>query len=207
MKQEINKEIDDAIKAITFLKKTNFVNFIENSAKMIADCFKNGNKILIAGNGGSLCDAMHFAEEFSGYFRKKRKALPALALSDPGLISCVANDESFEEVFARGAEAFLKKGDIFIGLTTSGNSKNIINGLLKAKQLNAKTIAFLGKSGGKTKGIADLEIIVEGFETSDRIQEAHMTMIHILIGMVEKILFSPNEILEKLANLQEAKIS
>ncbi len=198
MKKDISLSVMDAIRAVEFLKKEQSINFIYEAAKMIAATFNAGNKIVIAGNGGSLCDAMHFAEEFSGYFREKRKALPAIAVSEPGLLTCVSNDEGFEYVFSRAAEAYLKEGDIFISLTTSGNSKNLINALEVAKRKQAKTITFLGKTGGMMKGMSDLEIVVEGFKTSDRIQEAHMAMIHIIIEIVEKILFSPNKILEEL---------
>lgn len=207
MKKDIMLAVMDSIKAVEFLKKEESINFIYDAAKMIASTFSSGNKVVIAGNGGSLCDAMHFAEEFSGYFRKKRKALPAIAVSEPGLLTCVSNDEGFEFVFSRAAEAYLKEGDIFISLTTSGNSKNLINAVEVAKQKKAKTITFLGKTGGQMKGLSDLEIIVEGFSTSDRIQEAHMAMIHIIIEMVEKILFSPNKILEELKLSKSIKIS
>ena len=200
MKKDINLAVDDSIRAISFLKQDRSISFIENSAKMIANAFKNGKKIVIAGNGGSLCDAIHFAEEFTGYFRKKRKALPAIALADPGLLSCVSNDEGFEFVFSRAAEAYLNEDDIFISLTTSGNSKNLLNAIKVAKQKNARTITFLGKTGGFTKDLSDLEILVEGFSTSDRIQEAHMAMIHIIIEMVEKIMFTPIDLLKKLKN-------
>ncbi|NGX34406.1 MAG: Phosphoheptose isomerase [Candidatus Anoxychlamydiales bacterium] len=200
MKKDINLALEDAIKAITFLKQDRSIAFIENAAHMIANAFKNGKKIVIAGNGGSLCDAIHFAEEFTGYFRKKRKALPAIALADPGLLSCVSNDEGFEFVFSRAAEAYLNEDDIFVSLTTSGNSKNLLNAIKVAKEKKAKTITFLGKTGGFTKGLSDLEILIEGFKTSDRIQEAHMAMIHIIIEMVEKILFAPIELLKKLKN-------
>lgn len=198
MKKDINLAVDNAIKAISFLKQEKSVSFIENAAHMIANAFKDGKKIVIAGNGGSLCDAIHFAEEFTGYFRKKRKALPAIALADPGLLSCISNDEGFEFVFSRQAEAYLNENDVFISLTTSGNSKNLLNAINVAKDKKAKTITFLGKSGGFTKGLSDLEILIEGFTTSDRIQEAHMSMIHIIIEMVEKLLFSPIELLKKL---------
>ena len=200
MKKDINLAVDDSIRAISFLKQDRSISFIENSAKMIANAFKNGKKIVIAGNGGSLCDAIHFAEEFTGYFRKKRKALPAIALADPGLLSCVSNDEGFEFVFSRAAEAYLNEDDIFVSLTTSGNSKNLLNAIKVAKQKNARTITFLGKTGGFTKDLSDLEILVEGFSTSDRIQEAHMAMIHIIIEMVEKIMFTPIDLLKKLKN-------
>jgi D-sedoheptulose 7-phosphate isomerase len=205
MKKDIEKAVLDAIKAAEFLKKFNSLKFIEDAAEMIANCYKRSNKVVVAGNGGSLCDAIHFAEEFTGYFRKKRKPLPAIALADPGLLSCISNDEGFEHVFSRPAEAYLQEGDIFIALTTSGNSKNLLNALKVAKDKKAKTICFLGKTGGFTKGIADLEILVEGFETSDRIQEAHMAMIHIIIEMVEKLLFSPKEVLKDLLDKTSKK--
>ncbi|NGX63097.1 MAG: Phosphoheptose isomerase [Candidatus Anoxychlamydiales bacterium] len=200
MKKDINLAVESAIQAVNFLKQEKSITFIESAALMIANSFKNGNKIVIAGNGGSLCDAMHFAEELTGYFREKRKALPAIALSEPGHMSCVSNDKGFDFVFSRAAEAYLKPDDIFISLTTSGNSKNLLNAINVAQEKKAKTITFLGKTGGFIKGLSDLEIIIEGFKTSDRIQEAHMAMIHIIIEMVEKLLFSPIALLKKLQN-------
>src|SRR5690625_2536799 len=155
---------------------------------MLANCFKERKKVLVAGNGGSLCDASHFAEELTGFFREKRRALPAIALSEPGHLTCVGNDAGFEYIFSRAIEAYAEEGDIFVGLTTSGNSQNIMNAFEQAKELGLKTMAFLGKSGGKVKGAASLELIIEG-ASSDRIQEAHMTAIHIMIEMVEDILF------------------
>ena len=143
---------------------------------------------MIAGNGGSLCDAMHFAEELSGLYREKRPAMAAMALSDPGLMSCVANDIGYEKVFSRALEAFGKKEDIFIGLTTSGNSPNILEAVRTAKQLQMETISFIGRSGGVLKGLCDLELLVDGFRYSDRVQEAHMTAIHIIIEMVETLM-------------------
>lgn len=189
MKDKINHSVQESIRAAQFLAQPNSILFIENAAKMIAGCFQKGGKIIIAGNGGSLCDGMHFAEELTGYFRSKRKALPAIALAEPGHITCVGNDAGFENIFSRGVEAYGKPGDIFIGLTTSGKSPNLIKALEAAKNHQLKTIFFLGKGGGKLKGLADLELLVEGFETSDRIQEAHMAAIHILIEIVEYHLF------------------
>ena len=150
---------------------------------------KHKGKIIIAGNGGSLCDASHFAEELTGFFRKYRAALPAIALSDAGHITCVGNDLGFDQIFARGVEAYGVSGDIFIGLTTSGNSANIINAFIAAKKLGLTTVSFLGKDGGKLKGVADYELIISDMVTSDRIQEAHMTAIHIIIELVENKLF------------------
>lgn len=190
MKNLIQKSVDEAIRAANILKFPESISFIEQSAEMISGCFKKGGKILIAGNGGSLCDAMHFAEELTGQFRHKRPALPALALADAGHMSCVANDMGFDSVFARGVEAHGKSGDLFIALTTSGNSPNLISAILQAKEQGLATIAFLGKTGGKMKGLADLEWIVSGFSYSDRIQESHMAAIHIIIEMVEQNLFA-----------------
>ena len=190
MKEKILKSIEDSIKALDQLTKPQALSFIEKGALAIASCFQNGGKLLIAGNGGSLCDASHFAEELTGIFRKKRRALPAIALSEPGHLTCIGNDLGFEHVFARSIEAFGKRGDLFVGLTTSGNSPNMLLAFERAKELGLTTIAFLGKRGGKLKGEADLELIIEGFETSDRIQEAHMTAIHIMIEMIEEMLFN-----------------
>jgi len=189
MRQDIENAVGDAIRAAEFLKNSFSLKFIEMASRLISDCFRTGGKILLAGNGGSLCDAMHFAEELTGQFRARRKALPAIALSDPGHLTCVANDMGFENVFSRGVEAFGQPEDILILMTTSGNSQNLLNAALCAKEKNLKTIAFLGKSGGKLSGQCDLEWIVSGFEYSDRIQEAHMAAIHIIIEMIEKELF------------------
>lgn len=191
MKQDILASIQEGVRAIELLKLPAHVDFIEAAANALCKCFKAGGKVLVAGNGGSLCDAMHFAEELTGLYREKRPALAALAFSDPGHMSCVANDLGYEQVFSRGIEALGKKEDIFVAMTTSGNSKNIIEAVKVAASMGIYTIAFLGKSGGKLRGVCDLELIIDGdFPYSDRIQEAHMTVIHILIEMVEKKLFS-----------------
>lgn len=191
MKTHILSSIQAAIQAVSQLQKPDSLKFIESAAQLLTDCFQSGNKVIIAGNGGSLCDAAHFAEELTGMFRALRPALPAIALSEPGHITCVGNDMGFEWIFARGVEAFGKPGDVFIGLTTSGNSPNVIRAFEAADRLGLKTISFLGKNGGKLKGVADLELLIEGFTTSDRIQEAHMAAIHILIEMVETLMFAP----------------
>ena len=191
MYEEIDNAIEDALRAIRCLKEPHSLQFIHTLSIWIAECFQKGNKLLIAGNGGSLCDAMHFAEELTGIYREKRRALPAIALACPGHLTCTGNDLGFEEVFARGVEAIGKPGDLFIGLTTSGNSNNLLQAFPRAKECGLKTVAFLGKTGGKLKGMSDLEWIVSGFRYSDRIQEAHMTAIHIVIQLVEKWLFDP----------------
>lgn len=175
-------------------------SFIENKDNLqklvslsnnLAQTFNHGNKILICGNGGSACDAMHFAEEFTGRFRGDRRPLPVLHLGDTGHLTCVANDYGYEEVFARGVEAYGKPGDWLIGLSTSGNSVNVIRAFKKAKELGIHTLALLGFEGGHLKGFTDCEFIIPG-KTADRIQEVHMTILHILIEGIERILFPEN---------------
>lgn len=190
MNTELTQKIDDCLAAIEQLKSPPAIEFIEQAAEAITQAYQKGGKVLIAGNGGSLCDAMHFAEELTGYFREDRPALSAIALSDPGHITCVGNDSHFDQVFARGVEAHGNPGDVYIGLTTSGNSPNIIAAFEKAKAKGLFTMAFLGKTGGLAKGMADLELIISGFEYSDRIQEAHMTAIHLIIELIESKLFT-----------------
>ncbi len=188
-RESIIEAIDLSVSAIQRLKTDKGVEFIERVSGAISDCYKKGGKLIIAGNGGSLCDAMHFAEELTGYFQRKRAALPAIALSDPGHLTCVANDTSFDLVFARGVEAHGKEGDVFIALTTSGNSENLVKAAEQAREQNLVTVAFLGKDGGKLKGLCDFEWIVGGFTASGPVQEAHMAAIHAIIGVVEQRLF------------------
>lgn len=182
--------VDNSLRAVAQLKELEALEFMTNVADCMVSCFRQKGKIIIAGNGGSLCDASHFAEELTGFFRKFRPALPAIALSEAGHITCVGNDLGFDQVFARGVEAYGMPGDIFIGLTTSGNSSNIINAFNVAKSNGLTSVAFLGKNGGKLKGVADFELIISDMATSDRIQEAHMTAIHIIIELVEMQLFN-----------------
>lgn len=174
-----------------FIKKESKENTTQKVATDLASIFNSGNKVLIAGNGGSNCDALHFAEEFTGRFRGNRKALPAISLSDSSHITCVGNDFGFDYIFSRGVEAYGKEGDMFIGLSTSGNSENILKAVEAAKSLGLKTCVLLGKDGGKLKGLCDYEFIIPGV-TSDRIQEIHMMILHIIIEGVEKIMFPEN---------------
>ena len=189
LQKKILFSIEESLEAASQLKTPSSLTFIESVAELLAQTFRAGGKVLIAGNGGSLCDANHFAEELTGFFRSYRAALPAIALSEPGHITCVGNDLGYEWIFSRGIEAYGKPKDVFIGLTTSGNSQNIIRAFEIAKQRQLSTVAFLGKNGGKLKGFADLELHIEGFRTSDRIQEAHMTAMHIIIEAMEQLLF------------------
>ncbi|WP_448819890.1 D-sedoheptulose 7-phosphate isomerase [Cetobacterium sp.] len=174
-----------------FIKEEAEKKETEKVAKELANVFQLGNKVLICGNGGSNCDALHFAEEFTGRFRKDRKALPAISLSDSSHITCVGNDYGFDYIFFRGVEAYGKEGDMFIGISTSGNSTNVIKAVEVAKKMGLKTCVLLGKDGGKLKGMCDYEFIIPG-NTSDRIQEIHMMILHVIIEGVEKIMFPEN---------------
>ncbi len=157
----------------------------------LVKCFKDGNKVLICGNGGSHCDALHFAEEWTGRYRGNRKAMPVMALGEASHTTCVANDFGFEEVFARQVEAFAKKGDLLIALSTSGNSANVLCAFEVAKKQGVETWAFLGKDGGKALAAASHAIVVPG-KSTDRIQELHMLLLHISIEHAERILFPEN---------------
>ena len=192
MREKLLAAIEDGSRAIASIKAPSALQFMEEVSLLLAETFRRGGKVIIAGNGGSLCDAAHFAEELTGQFRSKRPALPAIALSDPGHLTCVANDMGFDEVFARGVEAYGKAGDLFVGLTTSGNSPNIVRAFQQAKAQQLTTVAFLGKGGGVLRNVADHELLIEEFTTSDRIQEAHMFAIHTIIEMVEERLFVPD---------------
>lgn len=174
-----------------FIKEEEERRETEKVAKELADVFTKGNKVLICGNGGSNCDALHFAEEFTGRFRGDRKALPAIAISDSSHITCVGNDYGFDYIFSRGVEAYGKEEDMFFGISTSGNSPNVIKAVEAAKKLGMKTCVLLGKDGGKLKGMCDYEFIIPG-KTSDRIQEIHMMILHIIIEGVERIMFPEN---------------
>lgn len=155
-------------------------------ADTAAGVLKSQGKLISCGNGGSMCDAMHFAEELTGRFRKERRPLPAIAISDPSHITCCGNDYGFDRIFSRFVEGVGSKGDLLLGISTSGNSPNIINAVDSAKAKGMKTVALLGKDGGKLKDQVDLPIIVSA-ETSDRIQEVHIKIIHITIEMIEKL--------------------
>ena len=163
----------------------NLIN-IEAIANLMADALIDGKKIISCGNGGSHCDAMHFAEELSGRYRENRRSLAAIAISDPSHISCTGNDYGFDFVFSRFIEGLGNAGDVLLGISTSGNSKNIINAVKAAREKGMKVVIFSGKDGGQLKGVADAEIIVPHFGYADRIQEIHIKVIHILMMLIEK---------------------
>ena len=157
-------------------------------SEIIIDTYKKGGIVLTCGNGGSHCDAMHFAEELTGRYRKDRPPLGALALGDPSHVTCVSNDYGFEWIFSRQLEALGRSGDALIGLSTSGNSRNVIRAFEVAQRKNLRTIALLGRDGGELKHMAELAIIVPA-QTSDRIQEMHIKLLHILVESIERALY------------------
>ena len=158
---------------------------IETACKMIVSTLKNGNKVLIAGNGGSAADAQHIAAELSGRFVKERRALPGIALTtDTSALTSIANDYGYQYVFSRQVEALAQPGDLFIGISTSGNSEGILKALESAQKFKCKTLGLSGRNGGKMNGICDLNIIVPSDVTA-RIQEMHILIGHILCKAVD----------------------
>lgn len=175
-----------------FLADKNAMPAVQRFVQLAAQTLKQGGLLMSCGNGGSMCDAMHFAEEWTGRFRKDRAALPAIAFSDASQLTCIANDFGFDEVFARSVEAYGKKGDLLVAITTSGNSPNILRAIEVAKQRGITTVGLLGKGGGKARDLVDVPIIVPLAQTSDRIQEVHIKVLHIVIEAVERELFPKN---------------
>jgi len=164
-----------------------FIGSVDSASDALSSTLRSGGKILCCGNGGSMSDALHFAEELSGRFRNDRPAYAAIAISSPAHITCVANDYGFEKIFSRGVEALGKPGDILLAITTSGNSPNIIEAARSAKSKGMKVVALSGKDGGKLsqESLADYEIRVPWEGYSDRIQEVHIKCIHALIDSIE----------------------
>jgi D-sedoheptulose 7-phosphate isomerase len=182
----LNQVIDGSIRTLESLKKLE--PEFGKAADLIAECLRMGNKVLVCGNGGSAADAAHFATELVVRFAKDRRAYPAICLSgDGGLLTAAGNDYGFDEVFARQVAAFGVLGDVLICLTTSGNSKNVKRALQEAKIRKLKTIAFLGRDGGSTIGIADVDLLVRSDSTA-RIQEAHQLLLHVLSETIETCL-------------------
>jgi D-sedoheptulose 7-phosphate isomerase len=162
---------------------------IAEAAELMAASLKNGGKILTCGNGGSLCDAQHFAEELSGRYRHDRPALAAIALTEASHMTCVANDYGFEFVFSRFVQALGRRGDVLLAISTSGNSPNILNAAEAARAAGMKVVSLTGKNGGKLADLSDIEIRVPHFGFADRIQEVHIKAIHIMILLIEKLMF------------------
>ncbi|MEX1193311.1 MAG: D-sedoheptulose 7-phosphate isomerase [Brumimicrobium sp.] len=184
------KQIADHFnEALTVLQKFNTPEnhkVIENAGQILVTSLINKGKILSCGNGGSMCDAMHFAEELTGRYRNDRPAIGAISISDPSHLSCVSNDYGYEYVFSRYLEGVGRAGDVLLAISTSGNSQNVINAIKKAKELGIKVIGLTGKSGGKMAELCDVEIRAPHSEYADRAQEIHIKVIHSLIDYVER---------------------
>ena len=187
MKDQILKELNEAKNVIDkFINDDATINAIEESAKIMTESIDNGGKIISCGNGGSMCDAMHFAEELTGKFREERSPIPAVSISDPSHITCVGNDYGFDAIFSRYVESVGNTGDVLLAISTSGRSKNVIRAAEEANRKGIKVVALTGKDGGELSDLCDIEIRVPHFGYSDRIQEIHIKVIHILILLIEK---------------------
>ena len=168
-----------------FMADENNFKAIEAAGKIMVKAVNEGGKLISCGNGGSMSDAMHFAEELSGFFRERRKAIPAIAISDSSHITCTANDMGFEHIFSRFIEAIGKPGDVLLAISTSGNSRNVINAAVTARKSGMKVIALTGKDGGELATLCDVEIRSPKTKYSDRTQEIHIKVIHSLIHYIE----------------------
>ncbi|MBS3769923.1 MAG: D-sedoheptulose 7-phosphate isomerase [Bacteroidales bacterium] len=168
-----------------FISSEENLNAIEQAGNLLVKALQNGKKIISCGNGGSMSDAMHFAEELTGRFREDRKPFPAMAISDPTHLSCTSNDYGYDHVFSRYVEAFGNAGDVLLGISTSGNSGNIVKAVEVARERNMKVITLTGKDGGKLSRMADVEIRAPRSAYSDRAQEIHIKVIHSLIHFIE----------------------
>lgn len=187
MKKTILDSFTEAQEVINqFTQDPQNITAIEKAAQIMVRCIQEGGKIISCGNGGSHCDAMHFAEEMTGRFREERGPLPAVAIADATHITCAANDYGFESIFSRYIAALGKKEDVLLAVTTSGNSPNVIKAVEAAKSVGMKTVLLSGKDGGKLAQKADVEIRISHHGYSDRIQEMHIKIIHILIQLIEE---------------------
>lgn len=184
-----NKQIADhfseAIKILQEFNNSDQHAQIEKAGLLMVQALKNGGKIISCGNGGSMCDAMHFAEELSGRYRNDRPAISAVSISDPSHITCVGNDYGFDYIFSRYVEANGRAGDVLLGISTSGNSKNVIEAVIAAQKAGMKVVILSGKDGGKLKDLADIEIRAPFSKYADRAQEIHIKVIHALIDFIE----------------------
>ena len=174
-----------------FSNSSDLMNACNEFSEALYQTYENGGKALSCGNGGSHCDALHFAEELTGQFSKPRKPLGAIALGEATHVTCTSNDYGFDHIFSRQVEALGRSEDLLVALSTSGNSKNVVEAVKSAKKIGLKTVGLLGKDGGELKSLVDVPIVVPAF-TSDRIQEMHIKIIHTVIETLERRLFPKN---------------
>ncbi len=188
----IAESLADAQKVLnSFISNSSNVEKIDSAIKLMVESYRNNGRIFSCGNGGSMCDAMHFAEELTGRFRKERAPLPAMAINDASHLTCVSNDYGYDFVFSRYVEAWGNNGDVLLAISTSGNSPNVLLAVEAAKKKGMKVVGLLGKGGGKLKDMVDVSLIVDS-NVSDRIQEVHIKCIHIFIEGIERNLYPEN---------------
>lgn len=186
MNEIINKSLSEALLTLQrFIDQSINVELIDQAATLMADCLARGGKIISCGNGGSLCDATHFAEELTARFRNNRKPYPAIAINDPAYLTCVGNDFSFDEVFSRFVEATGNKNDVLLAISCSGNSENVIRAAYEAKKLDMKVISLTKEGKNRLNDVSDVSIASPETTFSDRIQEIHIKVIHIMIQLIE----------------------
>lgn len=182
----LHQNIQEAQQVLShFLSQEDQAKNFDHAVELMVACLKNGGKIISCGNGGSMCDAMHFAEELSGRFRENRRALAAVSISDSSHISCVGNDYGYTFIFSRYLEALGKPGDVLLGISTSGNSGNVLEAIKVAKEMGIKVVGLTGKDGGKMRGMCDAEICAPTTPFADRAQELHIKIIHSFIQSIE----------------------
>lgn len=189
IRETIIKSLDEARRTLEeFMSSPSALDQIEKAAQICVEALRNGNKIISCGNGGSLCDATHFAEELTGRYRDSRCPLPAIAINDPAYMTCVGNDFGFQNVFSRYVEGVGSKGDVLLAISTSGNSQNVLDAVAKAQQKGMKVISLTSLGENKLSPLSDVAICTPRTAHSDRIQEIHIKVIHILIQCIEEML-------------------
>lgn len=189
IRETIIKSLDEARRTLEeFMSSPSALDQIEKAAQICVEALRNGNKIISCGNGGSLCDATHFAEELTGRYRDSRCPLPAIAINDPAYMTCVGNDFGFQNVFSRYVEGVGSKGDVLLAISTSGNSQNILDAVAKAQKKGMKVISLTSLGENKLSPLSDVAICTPRTAHSDRIQEIHIKVIHILIQCIEEML-------------------
>ncbi|MFK7785611.1 MAG: D-sedoheptulose 7-phosphate isomerase [Crocinitomicaceae bacterium] len=182
---QIADQFSQAAEILQIFNTPENIQRITNAGQLMVEALKNGGKIISCGNGGSMCDAMHFAEELTGRFREDRPSIAAVSISDPSHITCVGNDYGFDHIFSRYVEGVGTENDVLLGISTSGNSKNVINAIAAAKEKGMKIVGLTGKTGGEMASLCDVEIRAPKSEFADRAQEIHIKVIHSLILYIE----------------------
>ncbi|MBP4045017.1 SIS domain-containing protein [Chromobacterium violaceum] len=193
MQDHIRASLDEARSALdNLLANPQALASVEAAAQAIIAALEAGGRVFSCGNGGSMCDAMHFAEELTGRYRGNRRGMAAIAISDPSHISCVGNDYGYDEIFARYLESHARAGDVLIGLSTSGNSRNVVRAAEVARELGVKVVILTGRAGTQLEPLADVYVNTPGGHYADRVQELHIKVLHILIELTERHFFPEN---------------